>query len=188
MQLSAEGLDLIKRFEGFRSQQYTDVAGFSTIGYGHRVVEPEVFSQRRQRASGRKPPGRRCLRGRERRRQPGQGGSDPGPVRRARGFLFQPRRRTVGQIDAAPLPQFRPLRRRRGAVAALGSRPRRSESGPEGPPRSRTPPLEIGTTTLPGKVFAAATNRRGPAHLLRTRQTASSWWSFQRFAVEQSPL
>jgi lysozyme len=43
MQLSAEGLDLIKRFEGFRGQQYTDVAGFPTIGYGHRVVPPESF-------------------------------------------------------------------------------------------------------------------------------------------------
>ncbi len=43
MQLSAEGLELIKRFEGFRSRQYTDVAGFPTIGYGHRVVEPEAF-------------------------------------------------------------------------------------------------------------------------------------------------
>ena len=43
MQLSAEGLDLIKRFEGFRSRQYTDVAGFPTIGYGHRVVPPESF-------------------------------------------------------------------------------------------------------------------------------------------------
>jgi lysozyme len=43
MQLSAEGLDLIKRFEGFRSQQYMDVAGFPTIGYGHRIVPPESF-------------------------------------------------------------------------------------------------------------------------------------------------
>ena len=43
MQLSAEGLELIKRFEGFRSQQYTDMAGFPTIGYGHRVVPPESF-------------------------------------------------------------------------------------------------------------------------------------------------
>jgi lysozyme len=43
MQLSAEGLELIKRFEGFRGQQYTDVAGFPTIGYGHRVVPPESF-------------------------------------------------------------------------------------------------------------------------------------------------
>ena len=46
MQLSAEGLDLIKRFEGFRGQQYTDVAGFPTIGYGHRVVPPEAFPRR----------------------------------------------------------------------------------------------------------------------------------------------
>jgi lysozyme len=43
MQLSAEGLELIKRFEGFRGQQYTDVAGFPTIGYGHRIVPPESF-------------------------------------------------------------------------------------------------------------------------------------------------
>jgi lysozyme len=43
MQLSAEGLELIKRFEGFRSRQYTDVAGFLTIGYGHRIVPPESF-------------------------------------------------------------------------------------------------------------------------------------------------
>jgi lysozyme len=43
MQLSAEGLELIKRFEGFRNQPYIDVAGFPTIGYGHRVVPPESF-------------------------------------------------------------------------------------------------------------------------------------------------
>jgi len=43
MQLSSEGLELIKRFEGFRSRQYTDVAGFPTIGYGHRIVPPESF-------------------------------------------------------------------------------------------------------------------------------------------------
>ena len=33
MQLSADGLEMIKRFEGFRGQLYTDVAGFPTIGY-----------------------------------------------------------------------------------------------------------------------------------------------------------
>ncbi len=43
MRLSAEGLDLIKRFEGFRGHAYNDVAGFSTIGYGHRIVPPESF-------------------------------------------------------------------------------------------------------------------------------------------------
>jgi lysozyme len=44
MQLSAEGLDLIKRFEGFRGQLYLDVAGFPTIGYGHRIVPPQAYS------------------------------------------------------------------------------------------------------------------------------------------------
>jgi len=43
MQLSAEGLELLKRFEGFRGQPYSDVAGFPTIGYGHRIVPPESF-------------------------------------------------------------------------------------------------------------------------------------------------
>jgi lysozyme len=43
MEISAQGLDLIKRSEGFRSQQYFDVAGFATIGYGHRVIPPESF-------------------------------------------------------------------------------------------------------------------------------------------------
>lgn len=43
MQLSTEGLDLIKRFEGFRSQVYLDVAGFPTIGYGHRLLPHESF-------------------------------------------------------------------------------------------------------------------------------------------------
>src|SRR5208282_6014042 len=43
MQLSAEGLEVLKRFEGFRGQLYIDVAGFPTIGYGHRIVPPESF-------------------------------------------------------------------------------------------------------------------------------------------------
>jgi lysozyme len=43
MQLSAAGLDLIKRSEGFRGQVYIDVAGVRTIGYGHRVAPQESF-------------------------------------------------------------------------------------------------------------------------------------------------
>jgi lysozyme len=43
MELSAEGLELIKRSEGFRSQVYRDVAGIPTIGYGHRVKPGESF-------------------------------------------------------------------------------------------------------------------------------------------------
>ncbi len=43
MQLSAEGLELIKRSEGFRSQVYRDVVGIPTIGYGHRVRPGESF-------------------------------------------------------------------------------------------------------------------------------------------------
>ncbi|MGA2569815.1 MAG: lysozyme [Terracidiphilus sp.] len=43
MELSEEGLDLIKASEGFRDHPYTDVAGFPTIGYGHKIVPPESF-------------------------------------------------------------------------------------------------------------------------------------------------
>lgn len=43
MQLSAEGLELIKRSEGFRDRVYHDVAGFPTIGYGHLVKPKESF-------------------------------------------------------------------------------------------------------------------------------------------------
>jgi lysozyme len=41
--MSAAGLDLLKRAEGFRSHVYLDVAGIPTIGYGHRLVHPECF-------------------------------------------------------------------------------------------------------------------------------------------------
>lgn len=43
MKLSAEGLQLLKQSEGFRSRTYLDVAGHPTIAYGHRLVHPEYF-------------------------------------------------------------------------------------------------------------------------------------------------
>lgn len=45
MQLSAAGLDLLKRCEGFRSSTYNDVNGFPTIGYGHRLQNGELFPE-----------------------------------------------------------------------------------------------------------------------------------------------
>jgi lysozyme len=36
-------LQLIKQQEGFRSRTYLDVAGFPTIGYGHRLIHPSSF-------------------------------------------------------------------------------------------------------------------------------------------------
>ena len=44
MKLSAAGLELLKRSEGFRNRVYRDVAGVPTIGYGHRLLHPESFS------------------------------------------------------------------------------------------------------------------------------------------------
>lgn len=41
--ISGAGLELIKRFEGFRTHTYLDVAGFPTIGYGHLIKLGESF-------------------------------------------------------------------------------------------------------------------------------------------------
>ena len=35
MKLSVQGLDLIKRFEGLRTEAYLDTGGVPTLGYGH---------------------------------------------------------------------------------------------------------------------------------------------------------
>ena len=43
MKFSAAGIDLLKRSEGFRDRVYLDVAGFPTIGYGHRLLHPDSF-------------------------------------------------------------------------------------------------------------------------------------------------
>ena len=41
---SKNGVDLIKRFEGYRSDLYYCQAGYPTIGYGHRILENEIFN------------------------------------------------------------------------------------------------------------------------------------------------
>src|SRR6266568_5777357 len=43
MHLSGAGLELLKTAEGFRDRAYLDVAGFQTIGFGHRVLPGETF-------------------------------------------------------------------------------------------------------------------------------------------------
>jgi lysozyme len=40
---SEKGLNLIKAFEGFSSKVYICVAGFKTIGYGHKILPKENF-------------------------------------------------------------------------------------------------------------------------------------------------
>jgi lysozyme len=42
MRLDQSGLDFIKKWEGFRSQMYRDVAGHYTIGWGHLMTPEEV--------------------------------------------------------------------------------------------------------------------------------------------------
>ncbi len=43
MHLSPAGLSLLKKSEGFRDCVYADVAGFSTIGFGHRLTPNEAY-------------------------------------------------------------------------------------------------------------------------------------------------
>ncbi len=42
-QLSAAGLALLKRSEGFKAAEYLDAVGLPTIGYGHRLLPGESF-------------------------------------------------------------------------------------------------------------------------------------------------
>ena len=43
MKTSENGIELIKKFEGFRATPYKDIAGYPTIGYGHLILKGEVF-------------------------------------------------------------------------------------------------------------------------------------------------
>ncbi len=44
MKLSAQGIALLKKSEGFRSRTYLDVAGRATIGYGHLIGMHEIYA------------------------------------------------------------------------------------------------------------------------------------------------
>lgn len=41
--ITQDGIDLIKRFEGFSPYPYKDSAGFDTIGFGHLIKPGETF-------------------------------------------------------------------------------------------------------------------------------------------------
>ena len=43
MHLSPAGLELLKKSEGFRDRTYADIAGFRTIGFGHRQGPGESY-------------------------------------------------------------------------------------------------------------------------------------------------
>lgn len=43
--ITQNGIDIIKRFEGFSSTVYFCPAGYPTIGYGHVVLDHEDFSK-----------------------------------------------------------------------------------------------------------------------------------------------
>ncbi|MGA8088325.1 MAG: lysozyme [Terracidiphilus sp.] len=43
MRLSPSGLNLLKKSEGFRDRVYPDVAGFRTVGFGHRLAPGEQY-------------------------------------------------------------------------------------------------------------------------------------------------
>jgi lysozyme len=43
MQVSDDGLNMIRKFEGFVSHTYNDPVGIPTIGYGHKLLPGESF-------------------------------------------------------------------------------------------------------------------------------------------------
>jgi len=45
MQLNPQGLNLLKKLEGFRSKPYQCSAGYPTIGYGHQIKPHESFDE-----------------------------------------------------------------------------------------------------------------------------------------------
>ena len=45
MHLSNAGMELLKKSEGYKASTYHDVAGFQTIGFGHRVQLGESFGE-----------------------------------------------------------------------------------------------------------------------------------------------
>ncbi len=45
MNISHNGLNLIKTFEGYRTHKYRDIVGKWTIGYGHLIREGEDFDE-----------------------------------------------------------------------------------------------------------------------------------------------
>lgn len=53
-QITKQGIDLIKRFEGFEPEIYLDAAGLPTIGYGHllRPGEDKMFAGGISEAAG----------------------------------------------------------------------------------------------------------------------------------------
>jgi len=52
MHLSEAGLKLLKVSEGYRGKVYTDIAGFRTIGFGHRLLPGETFPNGITQAEG----------------------------------------------------------------------------------------------------------------------------------------
>ena len=45
MELSAQGLEFLKKSEGFRERIYLDANGLPTIGYGHRVTAVSAYPE-----------------------------------------------------------------------------------------------------------------------------------------------
>ncbi len=43
-EINNEGLELVKKFEGFSRTVYKDAAGYATIGYGHKLLSKENFA------------------------------------------------------------------------------------------------------------------------------------------------
>ena len=52
MQISDNGIAFIESFEGFRDTPYNDVAGWQTVGYGHKILSGDVLIYPLSRSDG----------------------------------------------------------------------------------------------------------------------------------------
>ena len=43
--ISDFGIEFIKKLEGLRLEKYNCIAGYQTIGYGHKILPQEIFAQ-----------------------------------------------------------------------------------------------------------------------------------------------
>lgn len=43
--INSQGIELIKRFEGFKSEPYVCAGGYLTIGYGHKLLPSDKYNK-----------------------------------------------------------------------------------------------------------------------------------------------
>jgi hypothetical protein len=126
----AQGIDLIKHFEGLRLTRYLDAVGKPTIGYGHLILPNERFAGPITASQA------EALLKNTR-------AGHTAAIRRADGLCLQPRRGTPALVDLAALPERRRDRARRRPVSGLEQGRWQATRGPHAPPGGRTQAVSL---------------------------------------------